>query len=418
MAHLHGKTVKLAAPPILAAAPAPLFTIAPALDRADFANLKRAMALRFCKWDPQVSDTTTLAPFPLILSRACRAELSHLATRLAVELYEAEAELLHCPKLHRHLGIPWRIRRCLGKINSATPSPRLLRFDFHRTPDGWRISEVNADVPGGFTESSSFPRLISRHYPGHQPVGDVAAAWTGALLHTAAGQTIALLSAPGFMEDHQITNYLAMRIREASASAICITPKQIQWRDRRIVINNHEIGLLLRFYQAEWLPSFGRSSGWQNFFDSQTPISNPTHSILAESKRLPLIWDDLKVDVPTWRRLLPPTHDPRHLSASALSDSILKSAYCNNGDSIASSNSPQWRKSLRHAWWRPGQWVAQRRFEILPIVTPLGPMYPCLGVYVLDGEAIGIYGRISATPIIDHTAIDIAVLLNQRGGAA
>jgi hypothetical protein len=210
--------VTLAASPILAAAPTPPFTVAPALDRADFANLKRAMALRFCKWDPQVSDTTTLAPFPLIISRACWAELFQLAIQLATELHSAEAELLRQPQLHHHLGIPWRIRRCLRKMSAPIPSPRLLRFDFHRTPEGWRISEVNADVPGGFTESSSFPTLMARHYPGHKTVGDVAAAWTKSLLQRAAGQTIALLSAPGFMEDHQITNYLAMRLRESGGT--------------------------------------------------------------------------------------------------------------------------------------------------------------------------------------------------------
>jgi hypothetical protein len=58
--------------------------------------------------------------------------------------------------------------------------------------------------------------------------------------------------------------------------------------------------------------------------------------------------------------------------------------------------------------------VAQRRFETLPIDTPAGAMYPCLGVYVLDGKAIGIYGRISAKAVIDHTAIDVAVLLEKE----
>lgn len=27
--------------------------------------------------------------------------------------------------------------------------PRFLRFDFHPTEEGWRLSEANTDVPGG-----------------------------------------------------------------------------------------------------------------------------------------------------------------------------------------------------------------------------------------------------------------------------
>ena len=36
-----------------------------------------------------------------------------------------------------------------------------MRFDFHFTRDGWRISEVNSDVPGGLNESSGFERLMA-----------------------------------------------------------------------------------------------------------------------------------------------------------------------------------------------------------------------------------------------------------------
>jgi hypothetical protein len=37
-------------------------------------------------------------------------------------------------------------------------------------------------------------------------------------------------------------------------------------------------------------------------------------------------------------------------------------------------------------------------------------MYPCLGVYTIDGRAAGIYGRLSARPLVDYAAVDVAVL--------
>jgi hypothetical protein len=37
------------------------------------------------------------------------------------------------------------------------------------------------------------------------------------------------------------------------------------------------------------------------------------------------------------------------------------------------------------------------------------PMFPCLGVYTLDGRVIGAYGRIAPIPLIDGRAADAAV---------
>jgi glutathionylspermidine synthase len=176
-----------------------------------------------------------------------------------------------------------------------------------------------------------------------------------------------------------------------------------------------ELGLLLRFYQAEWLPYLGRRSGWQNFFTGATPVSNPAHSILTESKRFPLIWDQLRTALPTWRKLLPETRHPRQINWRKQADSwLLKSALCNNGDSVSIPGSKQWRKAKWDAFWFPNHWIAQKRFETLTITTPQGLMYPCLGVYVLDRKPIGIYGRISPKPVIDYTAIDVAVLMEAQ----
>ena len=57
------------------------------------------------------------------------------------------------------------------------------------------------------------------------------------------------------------------------------------------------------------------------------------------------------------------------------------------------------------------RWVAQRRFEACPIESPAGPIYPCIGVYTVNGCPKGIYGRFSYTPVIDFAAVDVAVLI-------
>jgi hypothetical protein len=39
-------------------------------------------------------------------------------------------------------------------------------------------------------------------------------------------------------------------------------------------------------------------------------------------------------------------------------------------------------------------------------------MCPCLGVYTVDGRASGIFGRMAPSPLIDLSAIEVAVLQN------
>ncbi len=70
-------------------------------------------------------------------------------------------------------------------------------------------------------------------------------------------------------------------------------------------------------------------------------------------------------------------------------------------------------KTIRKATARESRvlWIAQRKFSALGCETPVGVRYPCFGVYVIDGQASGVYGRISHRPLIDHLAQDIAVLV-------
>jgi hypothetical protein len=72
-----------------------------------------------------------------------------------------------------------------------------------------------------------------------------------------------------------------------------------------------------------------------------------------------------------------------------------------------------WQRIRRAAAKNPEAWVAQRRFECLPLLTPEGPMFPCLGIYVIDGRAVGAYGRMGIRPLIDDRSREVAVLLRR-----
>jgi glutathionylspermidine synthase len=392
-----------------------------------FATIRRELVLNCCKWDPQVGDIGTLAPFPLVVRRSVWEQLASWAEALAVEAAGAEAEMLQRPELHSQLGIPRAIRRALSQAKGLGTTPavaRVIRFDFHWTTEGWRISEANSDVPGGFTEASSFTQRMAEKYPGLAPAGDPAKSWADAMLKNAKADDVALLVAPGYMEDQQVVAYLAQMLRARGLYPHVCGPNDLRWRHGRAFLDTEfhyvPIDSVVRFYQGEWLASLPRSSGWSHLFcGGITPVSNPGVALLVESKRFPLVWDYLQTPLSTWRELLPPTRHPRDLRRLREGEWLLKTAYCNNGDEVAMRDSPhseRWRKASRSARWNPTNWITQRKFDPIPVSTPLGPMYPCIGVYTVNGKAAGAYGRITGGPVIDYSAIDIAVLVSKHDG--
>jgi glutathionylspermidine synthase len=400
----------------------PLLRAGVSLNEPVFATLRRRAVLDGCKWDPQVGDTSTLAAFPLLIQRNEWRQLAAWAERLTGETLAAEREILGQPRLLDKLGLPRAVRRVLREDAPLTPAAaRVMRFDFHPTTEGWQLSEVNSDVPGGYTESSFFTAMIAEHFPGCQPTGNPAAAWTEAVAKGADSGVVALLAAPGYMEDQQIMAFLAARLRERGCAACLAQPTQLIWHQGLACLETTSgrkpIGAIVRFYQSEWLARLPARFGWKHFFrGGRTPVVNPGHAILSESKRFPLLWDKLVTSLPTWRALLPETRDPRQVAWRTDETWLLKSALSNTGDdvSIRALLKPQeWRGVRWAVRFQPGNWVAQRRFDSVPVETPLGLMHACVGVYTIDGCAAGAYARLAPRPLIDYAAVDAALLMEQ-----
>src|SRR5262245_39618854 len=160
----------------------PWIRVRPLTD-AEFARVRRRAIFDCHKWDPQVGDCCSIARYPLVIEQAAWREVSRLAERLAVETLAAEEEIVERLDLHARLGLPWAIRRVLSSTHKGSSSgvARLMRFDFHHTPEGWRVSEVNSDVPGGLNEASGFSDLMVDYFPWARPVGDPVTSYVEAL---------------------------------------------------------------------------------------------------------------------------------------------------------------------------------------------------------------------------------------------
>lgn len=396
------------------------------IPRAEFAELRRRTVFELGKWDPQYEDACVLADFALTLEPEAWRELAALAERLARETLAAERELLARPELHARLGLPRAIRSCLaqsGSRGAARGAARVMRFDFHWTSAGWRISEVNSDVPGGFIEASGFSRLVAEAC-GLELVADPTRALVDAVVRAAGtGARVALVHATAYTDDRQVMVHLARALERRGLATGLLDPTQVQWHEGKASSATSwfsgPIDLLLRFFPAEWLPNTGRACDWRSFFvESRTPLSNPGAAILVQSKRFPLVWEELSVKLPTWRALLPETRSPRDVDwrdVDSRNDDgwILKPALGRVGEDIGLRGvvaAREWKGIARSARWWPGYWAAQRRFEAVALEHEGEALYPCLGVYVIDGQAAGIYGRVARRPLIDARARDVAVL--------
>jgi glutathionylspermidine synthase len=396
------------------------------LAEPEFLEVQSRLALDCFKWDIQIGDTATLFRQPLLIRPAVWQQLAKMAEELAAEFMAAEKEIVTRPELYSMLGLSPNLHTLLSETcrNGAdAPDVRVLRFDFHYTSGGWRISEVNSDVPGGYTEASRFPQLVSRFTPHTRLCGDPAKTWTDSILRCLGAQgRVALLSAPGFLEDQQVTAFLAAELQARGVETFLVhDPSQFHWQGGQAHAV-HKSGFIpldaiVRFYQGEWLLKLPNASNWKQLFaPGKTLVTNPGYSLLAESKRFPLIWDYLETKMTCWRSLLPESCGPQDNRWQNITDKswVLKEAFSNTGDSIhmrEAVSARSWNALKRTALKHPERWVVQRKFEISPVWSELGWVYPCIGVFTINGEAAGTYTRVGLRPVIDYNAMDVALLI-------
>lgn len=383
--------------------------------------IRRRAIFECCKWDPQVEDVSTIADVPIILNRTEWLSLVLAAESLAVEVVNAERELRQRPELHATLALPGTICRLLRR--PTTPfdqGTRFIRFDFHHTEDGWRISEANTDVPGGLNEASGLPIIVAPHVPGTTAAGDVAGCYAEALLGGLRDRPhVALVHATAYADDRQVMTYLARRLEERGARVSFASPAHLRWRDGRATLEtawtSSPVDSIVRFYPSEWMDNLPRACGWQTFFEGTvTPVSNPATAMLTQSKRFPLTWDRLRTPMSTWWTLLPETRDPRDVRWQGSGEWVLKPVLGRVGEDVGIAGvtpAAEWVRIVRAVERYPSHWVAQRRFAATPLRVGDSVRYPSVGVYTVNTRVVGAYGRIADRPLIDARARDAAVLI-------
>jgi hypothetical protein len=262
--------------------------------------------------------------------------------------------------------------------------------------------------------------MMARYYSGYRPAGLPGPAFADALALVAARsgekhRRAGLISAAGFMEDLQVVSYLGRLLNARGVEPHLINPSHLRFDSGRACVSDgwgpSELSFVVRFHQAEWL-SRRRHAAVAPYLlgGGRTPVVNPGRAMLSESKRFPLVWDDLGMKMPYWRRLLPETRDPREVSWRRDPGWLLKTAFCNTGDTVSSPLTMPPKKWFQAASAAFPAWIAQRRFESRAIDHLWAPCIPhCASTRSRDAR--GIYGRLSRSPVVTYAAADVAVLV-------
>jgi len=370
-------------------------------------RIERHLHLECNKWDTQVGDHKTLLNQALIINRREWQFLCQTAEQLAAETLRLESALLENPRSAKLLGLPnalWPI------LSDRQPQPRAMRFDFHPTSSGWRVSEVNSDVPGGWNEGTNLPLLYKPFYQELELPASPLDAWLNSIRSLASDGCVDMLVAPGFLEDQQVVLTFIRKLRGLNIPCRIIhTPAALDFRNTR-----ERVSVIVRFYQIEWLCSLPSATNWKQLLQAeQIPVINPGIAAISESKRFPLTFSESSC--PAWKTFMPECRDPRDVHAPDWDDWALKASYSNTGDRVYLCNTlaRQQRESvIKKAATNPMQWIAQRRFQTMPVDSTSGPLYPCVGVFVVDGKAAGAYVRLSTHQVTDGAAKEAPLLID------
>lgn len=378
------------------------------------------------KWDPQFLDNNTIAKYALIITEKEHEELKKLTEQLDEETRKAEIFLNNNPQVTKPLALPSKLKNEIKKMKNYEPERhiRLMRYDFHPTIEGkWAVSEVNSDVPGGFAEASLMPKvaleLLNNKKYWVKCFADVL---VKTIIEKVGNKgRIMLVHCTSYSDDRQVMQFLGDRLKAEGYEIIYGAADHVNFRNKKAYSildgNEGQIDVIIRFTPIEWLMDI-KPKRWQGYFDTTTVSCNHPVAIFAQTKRFPLVWNELEqngINMTTWRELLPETLEVSE--AKGKEGYIYKPAYGRVGEKISikeACKDDEYKKIIADVKKHPRKYLAQKKFNSKALTDENGnEFHVCLGSYTVDGKHAGYYARISNLPRIDSNAADIPVLIEE-----
>ncbi len=381
------------------------------------------------KWDPQYIDRESLSRYVLLLTQEESEELKNLTEKLDTETRAAEMYLKDNLQIAKKLKLPKELLEQIPSMKSYDEAQniRLARYDFHPSIDGkWVVTEVNSDVPGGFAESSLLPDL-ARNVIGMPE-----------LEYTSFGETmvkavnnklckngaIMMVHSTCYSDDRQVMQYMGDRFEKEGYHVIYGATDHIRFKDKEAysILSNNEskIDLIFRFTSLEWFIKM-RPRRWDGYFDTKTCSCNYPICMYSQTKRFPLVFDDVEkagISMETWKGYFPETREVKMQDwLEPSEDYIFKPVYGRAGENVSireACKENEYKQIINDVKKHPSKYIAQRKFISKPLQDEDGnEFHVCVGSYVIDGKHAGFYGRINNYPRIDSNAADIPILVEK-----
>ena len=397
--------------------------------------------------DPWIDGEPRLSPEPLVLEAGEHRALTRVGEDIA-ELYDEACQLVH------------EDDQLLDSFFGLTPVQKLMwnasrplwhgiaRADVFLTSEGPVITELNCDTPTGEAEAVVLNRLAREDHPElvdpnadlERRLGAMVEILVERLVDGKAPRRIGIVYPTEFTEDLSVIRLYRRWLEQIGFEVVLGSPYNLGVEDaeERATLFGRPVAAIFRHYKTDGWGE--RASAWddETLPDAlplaaplaaalrasalrKTAIINPFGSIVPQNKRtMAFMWEHvhrfstrgrglIERHVPFTSRL--ETLHPERLLADR-EGWVLKSDYGAEGDEVVigrETDDVTWAASLQHA--RPGRWVAQRWFHALPEQRPGGAGQPLnYGVFVIGGEACGLYLRRQGSATDDH-AVSVPVLV-------
>lgn len=384
------------------------------LARSEHRALMKELQFQYHKWDLYACGHEGVLPETLILSGAVHRQVIQIAERFSAILSRLESRVAADDRLLGRLGIPKELYpiMCAGPEHAL----QLARYDLHPTPEGgWMVSEFNEDVPGGFNEAVGLPELLGERFGSARYMGDLRGAVVDAM---APYGPVGSIFATGYSEDLQHCLIIEDWLKAEGHPTHRGSPAQVRRRFGRVKLDGVPIEAAFRYYPGEWFPRLPNLDHWLRLGD-KLPMLNPLRRLIRQSKLLFAVWREegllTEEELSFVDAHAPWTGTPgADISLAQLREEpdrwVLKQAFGRMGDSvvIGSLASPQvWADTLLEIQQDPAGWLVQRRFGHVPMEFPSGPLYPAVGVYLVNGAFAGYYSRAAPRPLLTHEAFHV-----------